>query len=176
TLLLWIPYLIIIIGFLSWRLVYYPTERGDVQLFDKIAAEPTGTLMELAETAFQDVINAGLVAWAQVLDLVRMTSFGRGPTLLYSAGVIIAVASAIFYLSRLQPASESARSGNRYSSWAKQALPLGAAALLLAGIPFWVTNLPIGLEFPWDRFTLAMMFGSSLVVAGLVDLVARKKL
>jgi hypothetical protein len=41
----------------------------------------------------------------------------------------------------------------------------------LGGIPFWVTYLPIELRFPWDRFTLAMMLGASLLVAGLILLI-----
>jgi tetratricopeptide (TPR) repeat protein len=176
TLLLWIPYTLVIISFLFWRLIYYPTVRGSVQLFDKLSAEPAGTLWELVETAIQDAINAGFVAWAQILDLFRMTSYGSGPTLLYLAGVIIATTAAIFYLSRLElsGAEDSEAKGKR--RWAIQALLIGAAALLLAGIPFWVTNLPIGLEFPWDRFTLAMMFGSSLALTALVDLILRTPL
>jgi hypothetical protein len=46
----------------------------------------------------------------------------------------------------------------------------------VGGIPFWLTNLPIGLDFPWDRFTLAMMFGSCLLVAGLIDWLTRTRL
>jgi hypothetical protein len=46
---------------------------------------------------------------------------------------------------------------------------IGALALLVGGIPFWATYLPIELRFPWDRFTLAMMFGASLLLAGLLE-------
>jgi hypothetical protein len=52
--------------------------------------------------------------------------------------------------------------------WGQQATGLGVLALLVSGIPFWVTELPIELRFPWDRFTLAMMPGASLLLAGLV--------
>ena len=43
----------------------------------------------------------------------------------------------------------------------------------MAGWPFWITNLPIDLRFPWDRFTLSMMLGASLLFAGLLELVTR---
>ncbi len=172
----WIPYLVISAGFLVWRLAYYPTERGDVQFFDKLAANPSATLLDIAETMFLDVINAGVVAWLQIMDFARMMGFGTGPTLLYLAGIVFATTAAIFYLVRLHPEENSAQTSPKPRRWAIQALSLGALALLLAGIPFWVTNLPIGLEFPWDRFTLAMMFGSSLLITGLVDLLARTRL
>jgi hypothetical protein len=56
--------------------------------------------------------------------------------------------------------------------WGLQAIGLGLLALLLAGIPIWPTNLRIELFFPWDRFTLPMMLGASLVLAGLFELVS----
>ena len=174
--LLWIPYLIISAGFLVWRLVYYPTERGNVQFFDKLAANPTATVIDLFETVFIDVVNAGVVAWAQIMDFVRLMGFGRGPTLLYLSGILIATAAAIFYLIRLHPEDQTGTVKPIPDRWAIQALPIGGLALLLGGIPFWVTNLPIGLEFPWDRFTLAMMFGSSLLITGIVDLLGRNLL
>lgn len=176
TLLFWSPYILTIFGFLAWRLVYYPTQRGQVKLIDKLNTNPGGTILDLLETAFLDVINSGLVAWAQILDIVRMTSFGRGPTLLYLAGVVIAIAAAAFYLSRLKPEGDIDHQNTKTKYWAKQAALIGGAALFVAGIPFWVTNLPIGLEFPWDRFTLAMMFGSSLLISGVVDFLTRSHL
>jgi hypothetical protein len=46
---------------------------------------------------------------------------------------------------------------------------LGGLALLLGGIPFWMTDLPITLQYPWDRFTLPMMFGASILLVGLLN-------
>ena len=41
--------------------------------------------------------------------------------------------------------------------------------MLLGGAPIWATNLQIALFFPWDRFTLPMMLGVSLLMAGLIE-------
>ncbi len=48
---------------------------------------------------------------------------------------------------------------------------MGLFALLLGGIPIWPTNLRIELFFPWDRFTLPMMLGASLLLVGLFELI-----
>lgn len=176
TSVIWMPYLLISLAFLAWRLAFYPTERGNVQFFSKLVINPATTLTDLAETVIIDVFNAGIVAWAQIMNFAKMMGYGRGPTMLYLAGIALATAAAIFYLVRLRPAVIDSRVKTVPSHWSRQSLLLGVLALLLAGIPFWVTNLPIGLEFPWDRFTLAMMFGSSLLIAGLVDLLARTHL
>jgi len=170
TLILWSPYILISLLFLYWRLVIYQTPRGDVQLFEKLIHKPIPTIIDFFETAGSDIINSGIVAWIQTADFARMTSFGVGPTFLYLVGVIAATSAAILFLYRFNAtASESEITTYQSNTWAIQAILLGVLALCVGGIPFWVTNLPIGLEFPWDRFTLAMMFGSTLLIAGLVD-------
>jgi hypothetical protein len=177
TLIFWLPYLLISIIFLYWRLVLYETPRGDVQLFEKLILRPIPTIVDLLETAGMDILNSGIIAWVQTADFSRMTSFGVGPTILYFVGVIAATLAAIFYLHKFNitlPESDLAK--NQSKTWPKQAVFLGGVALIFGGIPFWVTNLPIGLEFPWDRFTLAMMFGSTLLIAGLVDWLTRTRL
>jgi hypothetical protein len=45
---------------------------------------------------------------------------------------------------------------------------LGLALLLLAGLPFYATGLPVRTEFPNDRFTLPFIPGSALLISGLL--------
>ncbi|MBS1250641.1 MAG: hypothetical protein MAG431_02235 [Chloroflexi bacterium] len=59
-------------------------------------------------------------------------------------------------------------------SWAVEAVILAITALFLAPIPFWVTSLDPKLEFPADRLTLPMMFGSSLLLIGLLDIFLKR--
>lgn len=173
-LLLWLPYAINIIAFLYWRLFVHPTARGEVQITSKLMANPAATILDIAQNVVIDVTNSGLIAWAQIFDFGRMTGYGRGPTFLYLAGSVIATVLSIFYLAKFKPANQIDEEF-KSKRWAIQALLIGVVALLFGGIPFWATNLPIGLEFPWDRFTLAMMFGSSLFLVGLIDLLIRHR-
>jgi hypothetical protein len=55
------------------------------------------------------------------------------------------------------------------------AILLGCSALLLGGTPVWVTNWHIELAFPWDRFTLPMMMGASILITGLAYLITRAR-
>jgi hypothetical protein len=50
---------------------------------------------------------------------------------------------------------------------------LGGLALLVSGVSFWVADLPLRLFFPFDRFTIPMMFGASLLAAGAWSLLPR---
>jgi hypothetical protein len=42
----------------------------------------------------------------------------------------------------------------------------GLCAVVFAGIPFWITGIPVQLDFPWDRSTLPFMVGASLILCG----------
>lgn len=46
--------------------------------------------------------------------------------------------------------------------------------MLIAGWPFWVTRIPVGLIFPNSRFTLPFVLGVCLAVVGLVSLLPGK--
>jgi hypothetical protein len=60
-------------------------------------------------------------------------------------------------------------------AWGWQASGLGVYAFLISGWVIWATNLHIELIFPWDRFTLITMVGTSLLIAGLAALLTRTR-
>ncbi|NPV56664.1 MAG: hypothetical protein HPY76_08345, partial [Anaerolineae bacterium] len=45
--------------------------------------------------------------------------------------------------------------------------------LLVGGIPFWVTDIPVALSFPWDRATLPFMLGAALFTSGMLEWLLR---
>jgi hypothetical protein len=173
TILTWIPYLGITAFFLIWRLLVFPSPRGDVQLGSKLAVDLVGTVAELLENVVTDTLKSSFGAWLQAFDIPRLTGFGSGPTALYLVGTLVFVTAAIIYLLALRPDAAANSDQSISKRWSLQAIFLGIAALIVGGIPFWMTNYPIGLEFPWDRFTLGMMIGASLLIAGLLDWLLR---
>ena len=50
TLALWAPYLLVMGGFLVWRVAFSTTPRGQVTLLEHIQARPLQTLLDLART------------------------------------------------------------------------------------------------------------------------------
>ncbi len=100
-----------------------------------------------------------------------MTGFGTGPTIVYISGIILAIRRSDLLFTQIPTDCWWRLTIHLRRRWGFQAVLLGSLALLFGGIPFWATNYPIGLEFPWDRFTLAMIVGSSLLITGLIDLV-----
>jgi len=178
TLLLWLPYLALLIGFLAWRVILQDTPRGQVQLLDKLQAKPIPTLLDLGRNIFGDVYQSSLLAWAQTLDFTRLQGFGNLATAGYIGLSLLTTALAVWGFYRLELSfANSARSQpdqpSPSISLPVQSIFLGIFALLAGGWPFWTTNLPIELRFPWDRFTLAMMAGASLLFAGMLELAGR---
>jgi len=176
TILTWLPYLALVIGFLVWRTLYTETPRGQVDLFGKLIANPFGTVPQIAAEIFSDIYQTGISAWGQTINFIKLSGFGVLTTILYALLILLVGALTFFYLWKLKtPSSEEADVSPYRERWGWQALGLGLLSLFLAGWPFWATNLPITLEFPWDRFTLPMMFGSSLILVGFIDLIGKSR-
>lgn len=172
TLKRWLPYLAANVLFLIWRLTH-PTPRGEVILFNNLAADPGGTLLNLIRTIAQDLYEASLLAWGSIFRYLNFTSQKQAVTLAY-LGVVASVSIVVFALIYLQHRRSQAQVNVESSrSWSLQAIPLGLYALILSGWPIWVTDLHLELQVPWDRFTQPMMLGSCLLIVGLFDLLIR---
>jgi hypothetical protein len=166
----WLPYLLLMAAFLVWRLST-PTPRGAITLFDKLSAGLLAALFSLAKTVASDLFKVSILAWKQVFEFSNLGGYDPGIVLRYALIVVVTLALAIFYLAFLRGGER----GNAAAAlvhrrrWAFQALCVGAYAMFLGGAPIWATNLQIALFFPWDRFTLPMMLGVSLLLAGLIE-------
>ncbi len=175
AILLWIPFLVIDLSFLVWRIAN-KTPRAEITLFSALKASPLAAVLKLAQTALQDIFKSSALAWQQILDLSRLSTYPDDVLVKYmliSGLVVLGIAIYLFILPRFPGASGVLPRTDR-RRWGFQALGIGLLALLLGGIPIWPTNLRIELFFPWDRFTLPMMLGAALVLVGLIELVGFK--
>ena len=87
---------------------------------------------------------------------------------LYSLLVVASAGLAFVYMLKLKSDPPVGR------FW-MQAIILGWFSLLVAGLPFLATGIPIDLSFPADRGTLPMIFGVSLLFVGILDGLFRRK-
>lgn len=169
----WLPYLLIMFIFLFWRIFIQETPRGEVQIFSKLADDPLGGLIDLFQEIGADIFQASALAWGQTLNFLNLKNFGLLPTLMYIIVVLVVAAMAFVYLYNYLKENSEGKQDN--SKWAKEASLVGIYALLVGGWPFWSTNLPIELRFPWDRFTIPMMLGTSLLLVGIIELLIKSR-
>lgn len=168
----WAPFLAVTLLFLVWRLFLHVTPRGDLVIFERLSQAPLATAASLLNTVFSDILEATLLGWLNTVNLPQLLDFSAAIIAIYILIVLATGVLAFVFLRWLSQATASSPTPTS-ATWARQALLLGGLALLLGGVPVWVTNLHIDLRFPWDRFYLSMMFGGCLVLAALLDLLYR---
>lgn len=181
----WWPYLVVAVPFLIDRIFFHKTPRGQIILIDQMATDPGSALLSLLRTVGGDFVEVNFLAWFQGFDPSFLNAYDRNIRWLFTGIVSGAVLFTGLYLA-LQTedgvtaagdstAAEVQRTSARHmeARWAWQAIALGVFAFLASGWTIWVTNLHIELLFPWDRFTLITMLGTSLLIAGLAGLLYR---
>jgi hypothetical protein len=165
----WLPYLMPLIVVFLWRYLTSLYVNYPVRIAETISTAPTQTLGRLILTILRDFVDVTLGTWAHLICAMPMESLGFRTTqyywILVTAGTLMAL---VWFI--LQGEEVSAD-----GTWNHQALGLGAAMLLVGGIPFWITQLDIRTSFPADRLTLPMMAGASMILVSLVRIVSRKR-
>ncbi|GAB4396946.1 MAG: hypothetical protein OHK0052_18780 [Anaerolineales bacterium] len=151
-----VPYGALLLFFVYWRVILHPFPRAT------LAMQPN--LPELALTAVQDVLEASLAAWSSILTLARLLDFASPNTLTALGLTVLTGALVALYFQGFAPPS-----GEAAPTRAPRMFTFGVLALFAAGAPTWATDLPLRLVFPWDRFTLQMMFGVSIALIAALD-------
>jgi len=167
----WMPYFIFMLAFLGWRITT-PTPRADIEIFDNLIAGPLTAVWNLLETLLIDIFKVSGMAWGQVFNFSKITQFETNVLVRYMLIIFFAGIFSFFFLLNLRTDKDLDITTDTIDDkkWARQAIFIGIFSLIAAGIPIWMTDLRIELFFPWDRFTLAMMPGTSLLFVGLITL------
>ncbi len=169
----WLPYLAIFLAAVIWRVFLFPHQTHNYQfgLLDQLRAAPLAALLHLAATAANDLLAVLGGAWVKAFRLPAPAALG-GRTFAFTLAVLAAAgaltAGLLLWLRR--SSDESGRCAPA------AALGLGLLAALVAGGPFWLTGLPVGLQYPNNRFTLPFLLGAALFTAGVIELLPRRGL
>jgi hypothetical protein len=174
----WLPYASVAAFFLIDRLFFHQTPRGRVILLDQLSADPFRTLARTIATIVNDFIEVNFAAWFSGFDLGFLRSFEANIIWIFFAIVVGCFLFILVYSARMNPTAARTEGAPRteIKAWGWQAAGLGIYAFLASGWIIWVTDLHIELIFPWDRFTLITLTGTSLLIAGLIAALTRNRL
>jgi hypothetical protein len=167
TILLWLPYLLILILYAAYRLSYskiFGYDRFEPALLSNLANNPVSTLLLLLQNILKDSIYTLVSPWytaiePSVFDLTRPFTWYM---LAASAGVALLVFCVV---SRLTTPNSQMRERSPTS----QVAVFGFLALILALLPSWLVGFEITEKNPlWSsRLALPAMLGASLLLVGL---------
>jgi hypothetical protein len=104
-------------------------------------------------------------AWAQTFSLIT-SSLSALTDWLALGLIMLSFVGLAFYFRHLQSVNLETKTGD---SWAIQAIVLGLVGVIGGRIPSWLAGLPVVLRFDWDRLFISLLFGISLLTAGLID-------
>lgn len=169
TLVRWLPFLIVIVGVLTWRLFFFETIGEDPNapvLLYNFPSQPIATIARVIELATQEFLTTLFGVWYLSLESSKFAFNDR----LYMASLGLGVFCAmlvILYLLRLDHKSGEDQADK--SIWHRQALLVGFLAMILGSLPGWITDRNVLQGLYGGRFGLAAMFGLSILVVGLLD-------
>lgn len=172
TLLIWLPFLVIMGAFIYWRVVIFQFPTYQPTLLNALQENPLNALADLARRILLDLRASVYGAWRQLVGMPE-----SGQVIFFTALVLAGLALTAFFLSRLIDRTERLEGQPWWRrEWAPGALLFSLIALLVAGLPFWFGGVRLELSFPWDRSTLPYMLGSCVFVAALVDGMVKPRL
>jgi hypothetical protein len=108
---------------------------------------------------------AAFDAWVRTIDLVTVSLSSLTDWLTLGL-ILVSFAGLLFYFRSLRIVDGSSLPSD---SWAKQAILLGLLGILGGRIPSLIAGMPLELRFDWDRLLISVMFGATLLTAGLID-------
>ena len=161
----WWPYLLVLAGYVIWRIVYVQSTINDPNqtvLLQQLAATPLDTLILLAQTALKDTAYMLVTAWSQTAaaDLIDFSS----PAVIAIFGLTGMVSIALYFL--MQGYSTSVKKDDQPSTLWLAAL--GLYGMLLGLAPAWLIGQQVIEGRYSTRFSIPALAGASLIFIGVL--------
>ena len=176
TLKYYAPYLLTLCVFLLWRIfifkfpTYEPTFLEDASIHGSIAADNP------LSHFFRDLYTVSFFAWGRVTRFPQISQFGSTATYVNFGLVVFSTIFLILSLWFIFGKQKTNSNSKIPDSYPIHLILLGAISLSFVELVYWSLDLPVIIEFAWDRLTLSYIFGVSLFISGLILFFIRKRL
>jgi len=165
----WLPYLVIFFSFLIWRVFIFQFPTYSPDLLTIFKDNFFSGISHLFSRIFRDFFSVVFQPWLPVFSL---QSFKNKASYRIIFLLLVSIASGLLVCYQGRQAFRHFT--QKFGTVNKTLILAGVILFLLAGIPIWVTDLPIKLEFAWDRLTLPFSLGVSMVITGLLFTIIKK--
>ena len=163
----WLLYLVPLFSFVYWRVFVFSFQTYQPKFLDKLGEQFVTALVDMGKRVIRDLITVSCSAWRQTARIPA----DQTQWIAWTGLIIISFLMVFGFLrTRKCLSNQDSDKSKAPVNSALQMFTLGIAALLTAGIPFWITQLDIELAFPWDRPTIAFSFGAALFLSALLNI------
>ena len=163
----WFPFLITFLVYAVWRGFFFVSGSHKVMITEKFLQSPIGVIVDSGRKIYQAGVDAVVNAWFNPLNIGNYPTQGKVPLLILSAVVLVFVFLILWLRSVTRNNPQESEAQNK--TWTREAFWLALVSLIVAVLPFLAADLPIGNEYPFDRFLLAYLFGSCLFIVVFSD-------
>jgi hypothetical protein len=165
------PFLLILSAYLFWRIFVLKFPTYQPSLIGQFQTAPFESILWLVNSIWHSFGVVMVAAWENTLQ-VNIQKFGITRfALIYPLLVITSFIGLLLYQNNLQAQSSSGNISNDHPrTYVGQFIGTGLVAILVAGIPFYVTGLKIQAYFESDRFSMSFLLGACLLLVGLLEL------
>lgn len=158
----WVAYFAIFIFFLIWRGFFFSSVNHPVVIISQIKSSPLSGVLNLIVYIYNAVYTALFEVWH---NLFLLSSYpGKGVITIAIMALDIALFVIVFLWQKFSYKSKFELNQPCNPKWRTEAFWLGSISLVASVLPFWVAGLEITNVFPNDRFLLAFLFGSCLMI------------
>ena len=171
----WLPYLGGLLLFLSWRIFIFKFPTYSPKLMDEFTTVTGGNNSISIVTLLNSLYTVSITAWSKVFHLPTISEFGTSATFIYYALVIVVIVTIFIFFELFQEKSAKLKMdfSLHIDPYALHLILIGFFSILLSGFMYWILKLPILVEFAWDRLNLSFIFGVSMLMVGLIELIFR---
>lgn len=154
------PYTVVFLGFTFFRIVNSSKFGYPIGILSQLKDAPQQTILSIFLKAAQTLFEACINLWYQAGQIL-LYAFGR-ETFILTLLSAVAFLAFFFFITKIQKAdSRGTGSGSL--------IFLGLFLILVAMTPFIAAGFKITLEFPNNRFMLALSIGASIFSVALLD-------
>jgi hypothetical protein len=175
VLLHYVPYLVVLVGYLAWRFVFLDlpgADRNAPVLLAELLETPLPALLKLLQMAVQDFLYIQITSWYVTLQPALFDLQNRFSLFSLAIGLLAAF-SAGLYLLVLRKSPDDWQSA--HSSQIRSMLFLGFLITAIGPLPAWVTDRQVIVGAWSDRLAVPAMLGASIMLVGLIGWITRNR-
>jgi len=172
---IWIPYLLVFIIFVIWRVFIFKFPTYKPTFFSSLLADPANTLRSLITRIPRDFITISIGAWVQSFHFPSISNFGTSATRLIWALMFFTFLASMGMFNYWMGRQDNESNSKDTSKIIFEILASSILLFILSASILWVLDLPLEIEFAWDRMTIAFLPSIALLSGGLIGIFKKKK-